>query len=250
MTGLVEREVDERGIVALTLNRPASRNSLSLSLLTELEEAIGAAAADGTVGAIVLRGAGPVFCAGADLEEVGRGGRTVEALLMRLSQVLRRLARAPVPTVAVVRGAAIGGGFGLVCASDFSITHAEAKVGYPPVETGLSPAVMAPYLVRLIGAGRAGAMLLRGGTISGREAQARGIVTELSEARHLEGAAERLAGSLIGGDREGTAQMKRLLHRLSDALTDDVLDDAARVSAEVVSGDAAQGRLGGGRAGD
>jgi enoyl-CoA hydratase/carnithine racemase len=244
MSDLVLMQTDpDGGLAVLTLNRPAARNPVSIALLEALQEALARVAADPAVRSVILTGAGEAFCAGADLNEVRGDRETIENLLARLSHVMRAIHRLPLPTVAAVRGAAIGGGFGLMCAADFVLTHAEARIGYPALETGLCPAVMAPYLVRRIGPARARAMLLRGGTISGRAAHETGLVTDLADQADLDAAAHALAGELARGDRGAATRMKRFLDELDMTLDDEILDQAARVSAEVVASEETQRRL-------
>ena len=244
MSDLVLTQIDTpSGIAVLTLNRPAARNPVSIALLEAMDGALARLAADDAVRVVILTGAGETFCAGADLNEVRGDRETIENLLMRLSHVMRTIRRMPLPTVAAVRGAAIGGGFGLMCAADVVLTHAEARIGYPALETGLCPAVMAPYLASRIGPSRARAMLLRGGTISGRAAHEMGLVTGLADQADLDTAARALAGELGSGGRDAAAQMKQLLNELDVAFNDDILDRAAQVSIEVVASEETQRRL-------
>ena len=86
-------------------------------------------------------------------------------------------------TVAKVNGAAIGGGCGLACVCDLAVTHADARLGFPEVDLGLCPAVVAPWVVKKIGQGPARAMLLRGGVMTGEEAYSRGLVDVLADDR-------------------------------------------------------------------
>jgi len=231
------------GIATVTLNRPEARNSISIALLDAMMEALTHLTADESVRIMILTGAGESFCAGADLAEVRGDRATIETLLMRLSHVMRTIYRLPIPTIGKVRGAAIGGGFGLMLVTDFAIAHREAQIGYPPLETGLCPAVMAPWLAGKVGPGRARATLLRGGTISGEEARQLGIVTQLVNAADLDTAAGALARELARGGRSAMSHMKRFLNELDGSLSDDLLDHAAQVSAEVVASEETQQRL-------
>jgi len=243
MSDLVLMQIDEEGVVVLTLNRPATRNSISIALLEAMERALARLVDDDATRAVILTGAGGTFSAGADLHEVRGDRQAVETLLTRLAHIMRTIHRLPVPTVAAVRGAAIGGGFGLVCAADFVIAHTEARLGYPALQTGLCPAVMAPYLTSRLGPARARAMLLRGGTISGRAAHEMGLVTDLAEEAVLDAAAHALAGELTQGDHGATAHMKRFLNEVDATLNDEIIDQAARVSIDVVASEETQRRL-------
>jgi enoyl-CoA hydratase/carnithine racemase len=244
MSDPVLLEIDSKaGIVTVTLNRPEARNSVSIALLAALAEALEAVTADHDAPVMILAGAGESFCAGANLAEVRSNRATIEKLLMRLSHVMRTIHRLPIPTIALVRGAAIGGGFGLMLATDFALTHPEAQLGYPPLETGLCPAVMAPWLVSRIGSAAARAMLLRGGTVSGEEAQRLGIVTQLVDKADLDTAARALARQLARGGRSAMSHMKRFLNELDATCDDELLDRAARLSADVVASEETQQRL-------
>ena len=243
MAKLVLLDRSDQGVATLSLNRPETRNSVSGVMLDALDDAINELTADESVRVAVLTGVGETFCAGADLDEVRGDRTTIHRLLMRLSHVMRKIHRLSIPSIARVEGAAIGGGFGLMMVADFAVTHPEAKIGYPPPETGLSPAVTAPYLLRKVSPGRARAMLLRGGTISGRDAAQMGLVTELVPIAELGEATHRLAMELVKGGALATRRMKRLLNALDEPLSDEILDDAARVSADVVASEETRGRL-------
>jgi len=236
-------EVDVVSHVAtITLNRPEASNALSMAVLDGLDRAMTGIEQNCDARVVMLTG-GDVFCAGMDLGEIQADEGTVRRLLMRLSQVMRRFGRLPMPTIAVVETAAIGGGFGLLCAADFVITHADARIGYPPPETGLSAAVMAPWLARRIGAGPALSMLLAGGTISGDTAHARGIVSHLADRDSLGQVARDVVTQLAAGDPHANARTKRFMLEHDPWLRDTVLDEAAELSAAIVASPETQQRL-------
>jgi enoyl-CoA hydratase/carnithine racemase len=243
MSDLVLTTVDS-GVARLTLNRPDARNATSIAMLDAMDAGLDAIAGDDSVRVLRLAGAGRSFCSGLDLGEVRAGDETIRRLLRRLSEVMRRLRRLPLVTIAEVQGAAIGGGFGFMAVTDFAVSHAEAKIGYPPIETGLSPALMAPWLIRKVGPSRARSMLLAGGTISGTRAEALGLVTHLVSREAIADAARTLAAELARGGAEGMRAMKALLNDLDGSTEDDPLDRAALVSAEVIACDETQQRLG------
>lgn len=233
-------QLDDAAVV--TLNRPEARNPTSVPLLDALDAALDRAVA-ARARVVLLEGAGRVFCAGLDLEEIRSGEETVHRSLTRLGETMRRLRRLDAVTIAVVRRAAIGGGFGFMAASDFAVTHPEAKIGYPPAALGLSPALMAPWLMRKIGASPARAMLLAGGTIDGAEAHRRGIATHLVAEPELDGTALALARELLGAPEHALRAMKGFLNELDGSDEDEALDLAARVSAEVIAHPETQARL-------
>jgi methylglutaconyl-CoA hydratase len=205
VTDLVLLDVDGDGIATVTLNRAEKRNALSLELIEQLNRTIERVAADERLRVVILAGAGESFCAGMDLRGVLADPAGMGRMLHGLSWALRRLRRLPVPTIARVRGAAIGGGCGLMVVTDFTITHPEARVGYPEVSLGVCPAVVAPWLVQRIGAGRARALLLAGGTMSGAEGHELGLSTHLAAAAEREATALAIARELLTGGRSRSA---------------------------------------------
>ena len=238
-------------IATVTMNRPEARNALSLELITALEEAIaridreteGDSTASGKVRVMILAGAGKVFCAGMDLKGVLADAKKMGQMLHGLSRTLRAIRRLPIPTIARVQGAAIGGGCGLMVVTDFAITHADAKVGYPEVSLGVSPAVVAPWLMRKIGPGRARALLLAGGTMTGREGFELGLATHLAERESLDAAAMDLARNLAAGGPAAMAATKQWLNELDGSTEDALFEKAAEISAQVIAGPEAQSRL-------
>lgn len=231
------------GIVTLTLNRPDFRNALSKELIFEMTAALKAIAADPASRVLVLAGEGKSFCAGMDLKAVAKDPYAMGDMLRELSRVSRALRRLPIPTIARVQGAAIGGGCGLMVVCDFAVVTPDAKVGYPEVDLGICPAVVAPWLVRKIGPGPARAMLLAGGTMSGAEGHARGLATHLADADTLDETVHAIATRLVAGGPQALAATKAWLNELDGSLDDASLDKAAEISAKLIAGEEAQTRL-------
>ena len=226
----------------ITLNRPDKRNALSLELinavhasLDELEQC------DARIA--VLAGAGKSFCAGMDLQGVLNDAAEMGRMLHGLAKAMKRIRRLTIPTIACVQGAAVGGGCGLAVVCDLALTHADARLGYPEVSLGVCPAVVAPWLIRKIGAGPARAMLLQGGTMSGDEALARGLVDRVVPRDTLESTAKEMAVDLAKGGQHAMAVTKQWLNELDGSLDDAPLARAADLSAEVITSDEAQSRL-------
>jgi len=235
------------GIATVTLNRGDKANALNRELIAAFGASIEAIAARcapaGDVRVLVIAGAGKAFCAGMDLRGVMDDPVAMGDMLRDLSRASRALRRLPVPTIARVQGAAVGGGCGLMVVTDFAVTHPEAKVGYPEVDLGICPAVVAPWLVRKIGAGRARAMLLAGGTLSGQQGHEAGLATHLCAADQLDATVADLARRLAGGGPNALAITKRWLNELDGSMDDAVLDRAAELSAQIIAGAEAQERL-------
>jgi methylglutaconyl-CoA hydratase len=236
------------GVARLTLRRPDRRNALSIELIAALREQVArlgalGAGADGPK-VVVLGGEGRAFCAGMDLQAVLGDPAMPGRLLGTLAELTLEVRALPMVVIARVHGAAIGGGCGLTCVCDMALTHDGAKVGFPEVDLAVCPAVVAPWVVRKVGAGRARQILLRGGLLSGAEAAAMGLMdrsTPTPEA--LDGAVEELAQRIAGGGRLALAATKGLLNRLDGSLDGASVREGARLSAEVVASDEAQAAL-------
>ena len=235
------------GVATITLNRGDKANALSREMIDALSAAVSAVATRcapaGDVRVVVIAGAGKAFCAGMDLRGVMDDPVAMGDMLRGLSRASRALRRLPVPTIARVQGAAVGGGCGLMVVTDFAVTHPEAKVGYPEVDLGICPAVVAPWLIKKIGAGRARAMLLAGGTLSGQQGFDAGLATHLCAADQLDATVTDLARRLSSGGPNALAVTKRWLNELDGSNEDAVLDRAAELSAQIIAGAEAQERL-------
>ncbi len=231
------------GIVTVELLRGDARNALSRELIAELAAAIDAVGRDSSARVLILCGEGKSFCAGMDLKAVADDPIAMGEMLRALSRASRAIRRLTIPTIARVQGAAIGGGCGLMVVCDFAVTHAESKLGYPEVDLGICPAVVAPWLMKKIGAGAARAMLLAGGVMSGEEGFRRGLATHLVAENELHAAAQQLAERLAKGGPLALAATKHWLNELDGSLDDAIADEAAEISARIIAGEEAQSRL-------
>lgn len=237
-------------IATLTLNRPDARNAMSIDMLRDMHAAIdeaGKTTSQGSPIVLILRGAGRSFCAGMDLKQVLGHPTAPKELLSSLAEFTIKLRSLPMVTIASVNGAAIGGGCGLATVCDFSVTHADAKLGFPEVDLGVCPAVVAPWLVRRVGPGRARAILLRGGLMSGRDAHAQGMVSECVEtADGLEPAVAALAERLAAGGPGALRATKALLNEIDGSSMDAGIAQvrkSAEISAAVLATPEAQAML-------
>ncbi len=223
------------GPAHITLNRPDARNALSIDLIKDLHASVRAAAAS-NASVLVIRGEGKAFCAGMDLKAVLNDPDAPGQLLMSLAELCLAIRSLPMVVIASVNGAAIGGGCGLACVCDLAITHADSKMGFPEVDLGVCPAVVAPWLVRKIGPGKARRVLLSGGLMSGREAHALGIVDHLVDTREqLDDATNTLAARLNEGGYKALAATKQLLNTLDGSLDEAQSREGARLSAKVLA---------------
>jgi methylglutaconyl-CoA hydratase len=238
----VRTEIDQ-GIATVTLRRPEARNALSPELVRALLDALGGLEREPSMRAMILAGAGAAFCAGMDLKFLLADPAGARLLLHDLGRAMQLIRALPFPTIARVQGAAVGGGCGLMVVCDFAITHPEARIGYPEVSLGLCPAVVAPWLMRRVGPGRARAMLLCGGTVAGREAFELGLATHLADQNRLEAESIELARNITAGGPTALATTKRWLNELDGSLEAELSERGADLSADIVSGEEAQERL-------
>lgn len=238
-----------RHAAVLTLNEPASRNALSSTLLdglhaqlTALEQQLASGTLDRHV--LVLTGSGKAFCAGMDLKAVLADPTLIHTLLRLLAEASLRIRALPMVTVAHLNGPAIGGGCGLAMACDLVASAPDVRIGFPEVDLGACPAVVAPWLVRKIGAGRARHVLLTGGTMTARDGHELDMVSHLLDdeeagAQALDTIVERLANA----GPAALAATKRLLNEVDGSLDRDLAVRGAALSAEVFSGPEAQKRI-------
>lgn len=239
---LVEYACDD-GVATVELNRPEKRNALSPDLIDALHTVLDALEADSTIRVAIFGGRGKAFCAGMDLKGVLDDAEAMGGMLRGLALATGRIRRLPIPTIARVQGAAIGGGCGLAAVTDLAVTHAEATLGYPEVTLGVCPAVVAPWLIRKIGAGPARALLLQGGTLDGQAAWHRGLVDRIVPHEDLEHTVNDMAAALCAGGQHAIAVTKQWINELDGSLDEAMLLEGARRSADVIAGDEAQARL-------
>ena len=197
-----------------TLNRPDKRNALNVALLEALREAVATTEKDTSQRIFVLRGAGPVFSSGLDLEEAANVA-IADASAELIRRVLEALSTTRLVTIAAVQGAAIAGGAGLMSACDFAVATIDAKFAYPELRRGIMPALIATFLRRQVRERDARELLLLGKMFDARHALAIGLVNRVvADAPALETEVRSLISSLLQGAPEAMAETKRLLREL------------------------------------
>src|ERR671938_1308360 len=173
---------EDRGAVRiLTLNRPEKRNALDTALSRALLEALRAADADEEVHCVVLTGAGPGFCAGADLSEF-KGLRDPKAAETRADLTMQlhlAFSKMVTPVITAINGAAMGGGAGLAIAGDLAVMAKGAKLGYPETKHGIVAAIVMANLVRQIGRKAAFELVALGEPVDAQRALALGMVNRV-----------------------------------------------------------------------
>jgi len=233
---------NEKSVTTVTLNRPEVHNAFDDRMIAELTETFTRLSADESVRAIVLRGAGKSFCAGADLNWMQRMASYSQeenvADARGLQQMFAAIAGCPQATLAVVQGAAIGGGVGLAAVCDITIAAQEATFALSEVRLGLIPAVIAPYVVEKIGIGAARALFLSGERFGADEALRIGLVQQVTPSENLEAAVQQKLALLWSAGPASVAAAKRLLKTIAGQTPEQAAEAtieciaALRVSAE------------------
>lgn len=227
---LVIREQVDR-VLLLTLNRPEARNALNRALLEQLNAAIAGAEADPAIGAIVLTGNGPAFCAGADLKEtaIGIEGDDFWSRYARANQSLslhKGLPKLTKPVIASVNGFALAGGCGVAMSCDLVIASDEAKFGYPEVKRGLVAAMVMVSLSRLVGRRQALDLLLTGRQLSAQEALELGMINRVVPHAELRERTLEYASSVAENSASALRMTKALFYQVSELDYDRALDYA------------------------
>jgi enoyl-CoA hydratase/carnithine racemase len=216
---------DKGAVRILTLNRPEKRNALDTALSRALLEALRAADGEDGVRCVVLTGAGPGFCAGADLSEF-KGLRDPKAAETRADLTMQlhlAFSKMVTPVVTAINGAAMGGGAGLAIAGDLAVMAASAKLGYPETKHGIVAAIVMANLVRQIGRKAAFELVALGEPIDAKRALELGMVNRVVPGTKLMSEARALAEQLAAVGRPAMAQTKRLFHEVADLPLDRAL---------------------------
>ncbi len=239
------------GFLHLTLDDAPTRNALSPEMVTELRAAIDAAAADATLRAVVLRGANGFFCAGGSMgsfqqshQRAAAPGEAdpIAANNRRFGFFLTALSSLPKVLVAVVEGAAMGGGLGLACAADVVLARSDAKFALSETTLGLVPAQIAPFVVARIGQASARRLALTGERIDGAEALRIGLADfTAADATALEGKLGAILQGIARCAPGANAETKALLRRCAEVDYGPILDDAAEAFARQMRGEGAEG---------
>jgi methylglutaconyl-CoA hydratase len=201
----------------IVLNRPASRNALTQSMLGELKQAFEDLYYEKRVRAIVLTGAGSAFCSGMDVHEMHATAQDPEAHLrwgadvQAFADVLQTMLQLTKPIIAAVNGPAVAAGAGLVLASDVVVAADSAQFGLPEPRRGLVAGVIAPLLAFRVGSGHASRLLLTSSLIAAEEAARIGIFHETIDEARVWARAMDLARQCAAGAPEALQLTKRLI---------------------------------------
>lgn len=208
-------EMDTRGVVRITLNRPDIHNAFDDTVVDQLSEAFARADSDSAARVVVLQTSGKSFCAGGDLNWMRRMATYTYDENLRdsnaLAEMLRRLNRLSKPAIARVQGAAYGGGVGLVSCCDMAIAAPEATFCLSEVKVGMIPATISPYVINAIGERASRRYFTTAEVISAEKALQLGLVSELVEADALDARVEKIIGKILLNGPRGVGEAKRLV---------------------------------------
>lgn len=211
--------VEDRGAVRiLTMNRPEKRNALNTELTQSLLDALGKADASDAVRSVVLTGAGPGFCAGADLSEFKalqdpHAAERRAELTMQLHLAFSRISK---PVLTAINGAAMGGGAGLAIAGDMAVMAQSAKLGYPESKHGIVAAIVMANLVRQVGRKAAFELVSLGEPVHAARALQLGMVNYVAEDKEVLARSILLAEQLAAVPAGAMKETKRLFHEVAD----------------------------------
>jgi methylglutaconyl-CoA hydratase len=240
-------EIDEHGRATITLNRPEMHNAFDDTLIIALTEELNRLDRDSSVRVVMLAARGKSFSSGADLNWMRRMAdySFVENLTdaTTLAELMKTLANLSKPTIALVQGAAIGGGVGLVACCDIALATEDAIFCLSEVKLGLIPAVISPYVAAAIGSRATRRYFLTAERFDAGEAYRLGLVHEVVRPEELAGRADRLSHQLLLNGPYAMASVKALVAEVAlSYLDDDLIADTAERIAEIRASD--EGREG------
>jgi len=243
-SGLVRIEATPDGSVFVTINRPAKKNAFDAATIAALREAFESLHGADQVRTVFVRGAGGTFCAGADLAWMRDAADWSESDnrddAMGLARMLKALHDVPALTVAIVEGAAMGGGAGIVAACDMAVAVKGAKFAFSEVKLGLIPGTIAPYVVEAVGARTARALFMTGEVFSAEAAREFGLIGHvLGSAEDIDGFVAEFSRTMKACAPGAIGDSKRLVHDVAGKeINHDLMQETAkriaraRVSAE------------------
>lgn len=241
-------DVSPEGVAVVLLNRAAKRNAFDELMIAGLKDAFETLKGADHVRIVFLKAMGSVFSAGADLDWMKRQGERTqhdnEADALELARMLKALHDLPQFTVALVDGPAMGGGAGLVAASDYAVATRRAQFRFTEVRLGLTPATISPYVVEAIGARNTRAFFASALAIDVDTAKHIGLVHEVVEDEAaLEDAMKRLSGLAFENAPGAVADSKALVRAVTGEELDDKLlkETAKRIAARRASPEGREG---------
>lgn len=221
----IELDVSREGVVVVMLNRPRKRNAFNAEVIAELSDAFETISKNPEVRLVLIRGAGPVFSAGADLEWMRAAADYTahenEQDAYAMAEMLRRLYQLPQVTITLVHGAAMAGACGLAAAADICIARKDTVFAFSEVKLGIIPATISPYIVGAIGSRWARALFVTAERFDAAFAEKIGLVQFLAEDETaMEKIVEHVAELTFAASPAAVADAKDLV----EAVTGQVID--------------------------
>ena len=240
------RTENRAGLGWITLDRPEVRNALSGELMEAIGDAVAAFETDTAVRALVIAGAGPAFCAGADLRGMrssrDKADDANRSDAHRMGSLFHRIASCAKPVLARVHGPAIGGGVGLMAACDIVVAAQSTRFQFSEVRLGIVPAVISPFCIRRLGPVRARRLFLTGEPIDAPTALEYGLVDVVAPDSGLDDAVEKVTGDLAKAGPNALIAAKKLVDTVVALGADAALDYTAELIARLrVSDEAVEG---------
>ena len=231
------------GVLTITFARPKRGNALSLLMVQQISEELSKAENDDEIRVLVFRGAGKHFCAGGDIKDMAsarqkksEGVDPIAQLNRSFGTLITRVQHFLKPVVMVIRGAAMGGGFGLVCVGDVILADETAKFRLPETGLGLPPAQIAPFLVSRLGLSKARKLALTGASLRGEEAKSIGLIDECVPEDELEELVDSTLTSILRCAPIASAITKQILLGVGHINHEELLDQASQSFAECARG--------------
>lgn len=220
--------IDDRGVAHVSLNLPDKRNVLCAAMIAELTDVAKTLGGEVTTRAMVLSGAGKIFCAGGDLTwmkdqiNADRATRIREA--RKLAEMLNALNTMPTPLIGRIQGGAFGGGVGMACVCDVAIAGTDAKFGLTETRLGLIPATIGPYVIARMGEGPARRVFMSARIFDACEAETLGIVARVVSEAQLDEAVEQEVAPYLSVAPEAVGAAKALARGLGPRIDTEVID--------------------------
>lgn len=241
MTNCIISERSATGVATITLNRPDARNALNQQMIDQICIATQSAINDETVRVIVFKGAGSAFCAGGDLSMMKGVDKSSDNSRNSFSAMLRGIDLSSKPTVAIINGAAFGGGLGIVAACDIAVANEHAQFALSEVNLGLIPSVISPFVVRAMGARMARRFFLTGERFNAQTAHDIRLVHSVVPDGHFHETCDTITGHLLTSGPAAVAESKRLIRDVSGAsMTDELFADLESRIADRIRSDEGQ----------
>jgi len=232
---------DRKGIVVMSINRPAAKNALSMNLMRLFESHIDSLSNDSSARAIILRSVVPrVFCAGADLKErKSMKEEDVPIFVSKARMLFHRLSEIPVPTICALEGAALGGGLEMALTCDFRIASTTAKLGLPETKLAIIPGAGGTVrLPRIVGISKAKELIFTGKILNSNEAVSIGLINysvdqnENGDAAYMRSLA--FADEIVGQGPIALKMAKQSINEGIEAEIGEALDIEGKCYAQVI----------------